>query len=90
MHTPTDTDAAERALLEAVLLDLRTRFGDDALQKLLRAAWLQDMAYDHAEAMADGETCVDFDPRDLDFDDDLRFWMEGMAENVWDVHTQAL
>lgn len=83
MHTPDPN-------LEAALADLRARFGDDALPKLLRAAWLQDEADYHAEAMADEHTRIvyDFDSRDLDWSD-LSLWMEGMAESMWDVHTNA-
>lgn len=76
--------------LAAALADLRTRFGEDALPKLLRAAWLQDAADAHAETMADEDTRIvyAFDPGDLD-PCDLSSWMEGMAESVWDVHTTA-
>lgn len=83
MHTPDPN-------LEAALADLRARFGDDALPKLLRAAWLQDAADEHAETMADEDTRIvyDFDPTDLD-PSDLSLWMEGMAESIWDVHTTA-
>lgn len=84
MPAPTQTD---RDLLEAALADLCARFGADALPKLLRAAWLQDAADEHAETMADEpeEERTAFDPAGLD-PSDLSFWMEGMAESVWDVH----
>lgn len=76
--------------LAAALADLRARFGDDALPKLLHAAWLQDAADEHAETTADEpeEERTVFDPADLD-PSDLSFWFFDVAESVWGAHTNG-
>lgn len=82
---------SERKQLLAAFADLRARFGDDCLPKLLRAAWLADEEENHEQAMAEGpaDERVPFDAVDYDFSD-LSFWMEGMAESVWESHEQAI